>query len=216
MQLMWSKLLLVVPWALGLIPAQRNAPAPRVVRLRAAAVVETPAKELLATLTAPEPAARTEQLKNLIERTEATFEPRAFEEQNIKGSWRLRYQLDAKAATRSQKALAGFPADSDFINDESGRRVFRNVARLSSERVYVVADVAYEVGDLLPNRLVSDISAAGLYVHVGRRWNWKPLRIPLPIKGKGWLDVTYLDDSMRVTRGNRGGLFVHVRPELCP
>jgi len=68
MQLMWSKLLLVVPWALGLIPAQRNAPAPRVVRLRAAAVVETPAKELLATLTAPEPAARTEQLKNLIER----------------------------------------------------------------------------------------------------------------------------------------------------
>ena len=67
MQLMWSKLLLVVPWALGLIPAQRNAPATRVVRLRAAAVVETPAKELLATLTAPEPAART-QLKDLIER----------------------------------------------------------------------------------------------------------------------------------------------------
>jgi hypothetical protein len=26
--------------------------------------------------------------------------------------------------------------------------------------------------------------------------------------------VTHLSDAMRVTRGNRGGVFVHLRPEL--
>ena len=55
--------------------------------------------------------------------TEATFEPRAFEEQNIKGSWRLRYQLDAKAATRSQKALAGLRPRPNAAGISSGRSV---------------------------------------------------------------------------------------------
>ncbi|KAJ1472947.1 hypothetical protein T484DRAFT_1838194 [Baffinella frigidus] len=36
----------------------------------------------------------------------------------------------------------------------------------------------------------------------------------------GWLDFVYLDDELRITKGNRGGTFVHVRPsrvaELFP
>jgi PAP_fibrillin len=41
---------------------------------------------------------------------------------------------------------------------------------------------------------------------------WK-LFLPLPFKGrKGWLDMLYLDDDLRVSKGNRGGVFVHVRP----
>ena len=47
----------------------------------------------------------------------------------------------------------GFPADSDFITDDKGRKVFRNIARLSKKRVAVVADVAYEVSEGIPNRL---------------------------------------------------------------
>ena len=39
------------------------------------------------------------------------------------------------------------------------------------------------------------------------------MRIPLPLKGEGWLDVTYQSDDMRITRGNRGGVFVHTRPD---
>jgi hypothetical protein len=35
-----------------------------------------------------------------------------------------------------------------------------------------------------------------------------PLIIPLPINLKGDLSVTYLDKQMRITRGNKGGLFV--------
>lgn len=37
--------------------------------------------------------------------------------------------------------------------------------------------------------------------------------LPLPLKKKGgYLDFLYLDDDIRVTRGNRGGLFIHFRP----
>ena len=62
--------------------------------------------------------------------------------------------------------------------------------------------------------ILSDIVAASMQIQVGKRFGLPLLRIPLPLKGLGWLDVTYLDDKLRVTRGNRGGLFVHVRPEL--
>ena len=154
----------------------------------------------------------------LIDACEDSYDKRSFDEKAILGPWRLKYQLDGKTAQRSQKLLApdktGFPADSDFITDDKGRKVFRNVARLSKKRVAVVADVAYEVSEGIPNRLLSDIVAASIQIQVGKRFGWRPLRIPLPLKGLGWLDVTYLDDKLRVTRGNRGGLFVHVRPEL--
>ena len=94
------------------------------------------------------------------------------------------------------------------------RRSPTQIARLSKKRVAVVADVAYEVSEGTPNRLLSDIVAASIQIQVGKRFGIPTLRIPLPLKGLGWLDVTYLDDKLRVTRGNRGGLFVHVRPEL--
>ena len=60
---------------------------------------------------------------------------------------------------------------------------------------------------------VSDFHAL-LSAGLARRFGWKPLRVPLPLKGEGWLDVTFLSPEMRVTRGNRGGLFVHLRPSL--
>jgi len=37
--------------------------------------------------------------------------------------------------------------------------------------------------------------------------------LPLPIRSTGgYLDFLYLDKDMRVTAGNRGGLFLHFRP----
>ena len=158
------------------------------------------------------------ELGPLIDACEESYDRRSFSAAKIQGPWRLKYQLDGKKAQRSQKMLApdktGFPADSDFITDDKGRKVFRNIARLSKKRVAVVADVAYEVSEGIPNRLLSDIVAASIQIQVGKRFGFPTLRIPLPLKGLGWLDVTYLDDKLRVTRGNRGGLFVHVRPEL--
>jgi hypothetical protein len=51
---------------------------------------------------------------------------------------------------------------------------------------------------------------------VGASWKfWKLPRIPLPLRKKGGhLDFVYLDREMRITRGNRGGVFVHFRPDF--
>ena len=70
------------------------------------------------------------ELGPLIDACEASYDRRSFAEAKIQGPWRLKYQLDGKKAQRSQKMLApdktGFPADSDFITDDKGRKVFRN------------------------------------------------------------------------------------------
>ena len=180
-----------------------------------AAATPAAGAELLEALTGKTKGA---ELGPLIDACEESYDRRSFSSDKIQGPWRLKYQLDGKKAQRSQKMLApdktGFPADSDFITDDQGRKVFRNIARLSKKRVAVVADVAYEVSEGIPNRLLSDIVAASIQIQVGKRFGLPKIRIPLPLKGLGWLDVTYLDDKLRVTRGNRGGLFVHVRPEL--
>ncbi|XP_024542843.1 plastid lipid-associated protein 3, chloroplastic isoform X2 [Selaginella moellendorffii] len=36
------------------------------------------------------------------------------------------------------------------------------------------------------------------------------------IKPKGWVDTTYLDDDMRVGRGDKGSIFVAVRTKMVP
>ena len=44
---------------------------------------------------------------------------------------------------------------------------------------------------------------------------WKLPGLALPLKRKGgYLEFIYMDQDIRITRGNRGGLFVHFRPEF--
>ena len=73
---------------------------------------------------------------------------------------------------------------------------------------------ATPAGETPPNRLGSKICKAGVEAKLGKRFGWKPLWVPLPLRGEGYLDVVYLSPTMRITRGNRGGVFVHLRPEL--
>ena len=51
---------------------------------------------------------------------------------------------------------------------------------------------------------------------MGASFKYRSLpRLPLPIRAKGgYLDFVYLDEDLRITRGNRGGLFIHVRPGM--
>lgn len=37
------------------------------------------------------------------------------------------------------------------------------------------------------------------------------LRVPLPVKGTGYVDWLWLDERIRITRGSKGSVFVHVR-----
>jgi len=157
-----------------------------------------------------------EIIVGLIRRVEAEADSAvAFDDARIQGEWQLVYQQNTKQATRSQKALSGLPAFANFMLAEDGTKIFRNIVN-ASPRITVIADVAYTQPqpDEPVGRLGSTIDGGVVEVKIGRRFGWSPLRVPLPLRGIGWLDVTYLSKTMRVTRGNRGGLFVHMRPEL--
>ena len=67
-------------------------------------------------------------VESLIRRVEEASEP-AFDEQKIWGDWQLCWQFNAKAATRSQKALAPPPQYSNFMFNEEGAKVFRNIVQ---------------------------------------------------------------------------------------
>ena len=130
-------------------------------------------------------------VESLIRRVEEVSEP-GFDEEQIWGEWQLCWQFNAAAATRSQKALAPLPQFSNFMTDERGTKVFRNIVQLTARRVRVVADVAYtppEQGSETPGRLASSICGTSLQLALGRRWGWRPLRLPLPLRGEGWLEV---------------------------
>jgi len=162
----------------------------------------------------------------------------------LDGEWRQVWQRTAKEGTASQKALSPVSQKlyQNFIVDADGETIFRNIVQVTKNRVGVTFDVAYDLPDGVrepPNRLPSTIKSARLELSLGRRFGWKPLRVPLPLNGVGWLDVyaapstpvdprtlrfltwalrrsgrTYLSDDMRITRGNRGGVFVHMREPL--
>merc|ERR1712154_114507 len=62
-------------------------------------------------------------------------------------------------------------------------------------------------GKIVLRRISCDIVGAGFKY-------WKLPRIPLPLRSKGgYLHFAYMDEDIRVTRGNRGGLFVHMKPD---
>jgi hypothetical protein len=57
-------------------------------------------------------------------------------------------------------------------------------------------------------RIMCDIVGASLKL-------WRFPRIPLPLRAKGgYLDFIYMDNDIRITKGNRGGTFVHFRPDF--
>ena len=40
---------------------------------------------------------------------------------------------------------------------------------------------------------------------------WRSLELPLPPVGRGWGELLYLDDELRVQRTNQGNIFVQRR-----
>jgi hypothetical protein len=126
-----------------------------------------------------------------------------FEEGRADGSWLLTFTRNTANAPKSQ---AAFSFQKGYQNFDVSKRTFRNVAHIFGASVCVIADLSYRPAEKNPKRLLSDITFAGFKIG--------PITIPLPIRARGWLEFVYLDDDLRVTRGNRGGLFVHTRPPL--
>ncbi|CAM9921952.1 unnamed protein product [Sphacelaria rigidula] len=97
------------------------------------------------------------------------------------------------------------PGDRGFQNFDVKRKRFLNLVRLWGGKVKVSADLSYNVKPSNPDRLEATIERA--------RVNFGPIPVRLPFKGRvGYLDFKYQDEDIRITRGDRGGLFLHMRP----
>lgn len=118
------------------------------------------------------------------------------------GLWRLVWSEQAPDANPLQRALAGRVRNFQTISDD-GASLANVVDLLPGVRVVAVADAA----PASATRTSVDITAVevrflGLTVAT------------LPRRGgaaPGFVDWLFLDESVRVTRGNKGSLFVHVR-----
>jgi hypothetical protein len=136
----------------------------------------------------------------------------------VDGEWCSVLNISGKKSPSIQKLVAtkerAGASDSNF--DVSQNKFFGRVQLFGGPRSEIRSTVKYrpvgtgfsKIGNsIVIRRIMCDIVAASIKL-------WRFPRIPLPFlrrKG-GYLDFIYLDSDMRVTKGNRGGVFVHFRP----
>lgn len=118
------------------------------------------------------------------------------------GSWRLLWTKQGKTANALQKTLTGVVKNWQIIS-EDGSKLENRVELLPGIRVRALAES--EVQSATRTRVV----ITDVVLQVG------PFKVDIPITrdADGYVDWLYLDDGLRVTKGNKGSLFVHVRDD---
>jgi hypothetical protein len=142
-------------------------------------------------------------------------EGKGYDSDLIDGEWRAVLSKSTKKSPKVQKVFDSNTAAGSFSNfhvDESRFEGDVRVLKYGHLKSFVKFKPLSENFDIGPDgsvvlrRISCDITGAS--------WKfWKLPTLPLPLKRKGgYLDVLYLDKDLRITKGNRGGLFVHARP----
>ena len=142
---------------------------------------------------------------------------RGFSADLVDGEWDLVFTRQGSKSPSFQKWVgnkerAGFSKNwFDTVTMTFGGLVkFWKYGQVATKVKYEPSVDAYSKssdGKIVLRRIVCTIINAFI------KW-WKLPGLPIPVpKRPGYLDVIYLDNDIRVTRGNRGGLFVHFRPE---
>lgn len=115
----------------------------------------------------------------------------------LAGKWRLLWSSQTADANWLQKATSNIP-NWQIVKPETGR--FENLVR-------------FLPGVRLRARARSEaISETRRSVNIeGADLELGGLKFPLNISAEGYTDILYIDSKMRITRGNKGSVFVHVR-----
>lgn len=146
------------------------------------------------------------EINRLIDVLAKSPDGRRFSEELVDGEWALVFTRNADGSPALQKLSRTKPGGT-FANFDVSQSRFENVVQLLGGSCRLSATVSYGRDAEEPARISCDITDAGLQL-----FGW--LQIPVPLRAEGgWLDFLYLDESMRITRGNKGGVFVHVRPD---
>ncbi|KAL2651592.1 hypothetical protein R1flu_019720 [Riccia fluitans] len=112
------------------------------------------------------------------------------------GQWRLLWSSQAENANWIQKASANLNNWQIYYDDEKLENL---VEFLPGVKLRAGASV------LPTSKERQDVNIKGASLELG------PLRLPVNITGEGYVDILYLDSKLKISRGNRGSLFVHTR-----
>ena len=122
----------------------------------------------------------------------------------LEGTWKLRWSSQGQGANPLQKLASAF--ESYQVVDGDGRggvESLQNVAKFAPFLVQRADAVCCAPEDAGPNRLGVEIGGATLTAG--------PWDISLNLAGQGWLQVLYVDDQVRISRGSKGSVFIHSR-----
>jgi len=122
----------------------------------------------------------------------------------LRGRWRLVHSRQAANANPLQRLLGGAAKNYQTFDDD-GR--VRNAVELGMLRVeaFATSESAGAVRTNIEIRTV-DVSLGG------RRLKTFALN-PKPGAGRGWVEQRFLDEEVRISVGNKGSVFVHVRDD---
>jgi hypothetical protein len=128
----------------------------------------------------------------------------------LEGEWKLRWTSQSQNASGIQKFATSFDNFQVISRSTAGASkkidTLENVAKFLP---FLVLRAKAECAQDQSDKSKFNVSIEGAKVQVG------PLEIPLGfIKGQGWLQVLYVDEDIRISRGSKGSLFVHNRSNL--
>ncbi|CAK9864915.1 unnamed protein product [Sphagnum jensenii] len=115
------------------------------------------------------------------------------------GKWRQLWSSQAAEANWLQKATSGIP-NWQIVEGKTGR--FENLVRFLPGFQLRAKAQSEEVSK---QRL--EVKIEGVDLEVG------PFCIPFKITAAGYTDLLYLTEKIRITKGNRGSIFVHCREQ---
>eukprot|EP00250_Pteridium_aquilinum_P003194 c13514_g1_i1 orf=81-1430(+) len=117
----------------------------------------------------------------------------------LSGKWRLVWSSQAADANWLQKATTGFPS-WQIVKADTGR--LENLVEF-----FPGLKLRARARSEATSAQCRDVNIEGATLEIGS------LELPLKITGSGFTEVQYLDKKIRITRGNKGSTFVHVRDD---
>lgn len=144
---------------------------------------------------------------------------KGFSSVKVDGEWDEVLSRQGKKSTKSQKFVGG---KKKTVRPTSNFNVmgmdFENTVLTPRGNGLLKANVKYtpvasnfdKTGDgkIVLRRIRCDITGATF-----KYKSFPKLSLPFLKKKGGYLDFLYMDDDIRITEGNRGGLFIHFKPE---
>jgi hypothetical protein len=126
---------------------------------------------------------------------------------SLLGTWRLVWSEQSSASNPFQRLFGAIARENfQIVNADD---TLENLVRLGPLTVSAIAPIA-AVSDVRTEVRVSTIDIS-LFGAVVKRMEMTPT----PGRGAGYVEQIFLDDDMRVSVGNKGSVFVHVKDDAA-